>query len=173
MPFQYDDTHRNITNISLDNLRYYTTDPVWILGDFVIDATGSRYFPSITIEYFILRGCRVMYTFAISSPGICSRRVPEKIIQTFKIVEAAKTRLRPVLLTAITTILGMSPMAIGVSFDFHKLGIQVGSDSGQMWIAFAWAMIFGLGFATVMTLVIVPCLLKLNFQLFPPKNQEQ
>jgi multidrug efflux pump subunit AcrB len=87
------------------------------------------------------------------------------------IVEAAKTRLRPVLLTAITTILGMSPMAIGVSFDFHKLGIQVGSDSGQMWIAFAWAMIFGLGFATVMTLVIVPCLLKLNFIIFPPSKE--
>lgn len=89
------------------------------------------------------------------------------------IVEAAKTRLRPVLLTAITTILGMSPMALGVSFDFHKFGIQIGSDSGQMWIAFAWAMIFGLGFATVMTLAIVPCLLKLNFTLFPPHKEKQ
>jgi multidrug efflux pump subunit AcrB len=88
------------------------------------------------------------------------------------IVEAAKTRLRPVLLTAITTVLGMSPMAIGVSFDFHKMGLQIGSDSGQMWIAFAWAMIFGLSFATLMTLIVVPCLLKVNFSMFPPKTEK-
>lgn len=88
------------------------------------------------------------------------------------IIEGGKTRLRPVLLTAITTILGMSPMAIGISFDFHKFGLQLGSDSGQMWKAFAWAMIFGLSFATVMTLIIVPCLLKLNFRFFPPKKVE-
>ena len=89
------------------------------------------------------------------------------------IIEAAKTRMRPVLLTAITTILGMSPMAVGISFDFHKFGMQFGSDSGQMWVAFAWAMIFGLGFATVMTLIIVPCLLKLNFRIFPPEKTDQ
>ena len=89
------------------------------------------------------------------------------------IIEGGKTRLRPVLLTAITTILGMSPMAIGISFDFHKFGLQLGSDSGQMWKAFAWAMIFGLSFATVMTLVIVPCLLKINFSLFPPHKKKQ
>lgn len=88
------------------------------------------------------------------------------------IIEAAKTRLRPVLLTAITTVLGMTPMAIGVSFDFHKFGIQIGSDSGQMWVAFAWAMIFGLSFATLMTLIVVPCLLKANFSIFPPKKEE-
>ncbi len=87
------------------------------------------------------------------------------------ITEAAKTRLRPVLLTAITTVLGMLPMALGVSFDFHDFSIQVGSMSSQMWEPFAWAIIYGLTFATVTTLVIVPALLALNFKIAPPKHE--
>lgn len=87
------------------------------------------------------------------------------------IIEAGKTRLRPVLLTAITTVLGMLPMAIGITFDFHKFALQFGSDSGQMWIPFAWAMIYGLSFATAMTLVIVPAMLSVNFKIFPPKKE--
>ncbi len=82
------------------------------------------------------------------------------------IIESGKTRLRPVLLTAITTILGMAPMAMGISFDVHKFTIIWGSESGQMWVPFAWAMIFGLGFATVLTLVLVPALLSLNYKIF-------
>lgn len=82
------------------------------------------------------------------------------------IIESGKTRLRPVLLTAITTILGMTPMAFGVSFDVHDFSIIWGSESGQMWIPFAWAMIFGLGFATILTLVLVPALLSLNYRIF-------
>ncbi len=89
------------------------------------------------------------------------------------IVEAGKTRLRPVLLTAITTVLGMLPMAVGVTFDFHKFAPQLGSDSGQMWIAFAWAMIYGLSFATALTLVIVPAMLSVSFRFFPPKTAQQ
>jgi len=86
------------------------------------------------------------------------------------IVQAAMTRLRPVLLTAITTVLGLLPMVLGVSFDVHKFTIQVGSDSGQMWKAFAWAMVSGLSFATVMTLIIVPVLLNIRYSIFPPNN---
>ncbi len=86
------------------------------------------------------------------------------------VVEAGKTRLRPVLLTTITTILGMVPMALGFSFDVHKFTIQFGSESGQMWVPFAWTMIYGLAFATVLTLVIVPSMLALNFKLFNGKS---
>lgn len=82
------------------------------------------------------------------------------------VVEAGRTRLRPVLLTAITTVLGMVPMAIGVSFDVHKFVFQFGSESGQMWVPFAWAMIFGLSFATILTLIVIPAMLSLNFSLF-------
>ncbi len=82
------------------------------------------------------------------------------------IVEAGKTRLRPVLLTAITTVIGLIPLAMGVSFDFHEFTIQVGSESGLMWRAMAYAVIFGLSFATVLTLIVVPVLIWFNYSLF-------
>ncbi len=81
------------------------------------------------------------------------------------IIRSGKTRLRPILLTAITTVLGMIPMALGVAFDIHSFTIQIGSEQSEFWKAFAWAMIYGLSFATVMTLVIVPALLSVKFRV--------
>jgi len=76
------------------------------------------------------------------------------------VIEAGKTRLRPVLLTATTTILSLIPMATGVSFDFHlsKLEWVTRSQSTEFWRSMATAVIFGLAFATVLTLVVVPAL---------------
>jgi len=72
--------------------------------------------------------------------------------------EAGATRLRPVLLTAATTIIGLIPMAVGVSYDFHTFSWATKSESTQWWRNMAVVVIFGLGFATILTLVVVPSL---------------
>ncbi|QCK16061.1 efflux RND transporter permease subunit [Mangrovivirga cuniculi] len=78
------------------------------------------------------------------------------------IVEAGKTRLRPVLLTAITTVLGLIPLAVGINIDFIKFFTEyqpdfyIGGDNVIFWGPMSWTIIFGLSFATFLTLVIVP-----------------
>ena len=81
---------------------------------------------------------------------------------TEALVEAGMTRFRPVLLTAITTVLGLVPMATGVSFDFINLRLDTGSETSQWWGPMAVAVIFGLLVATMLTLVVVPVLCSLK-----------
>ena len=87
------------------------------------------------------------------------------------IVEAGKTRLRPVLLTAITTVLGLIPLAIGMNINFATLlsefdpQFYVGGDNAAFWGPMAWTVIFGLTFATVITLVLVPVMYFLTEKL--------
>jgi multidrug efflux pump subunit AcrB len=79
------------------------------------------------------------------------------------VIAAGCTRLRPVLLTAITTILGLLPMVTGIAFDFHEMKISWVSESSQWWSSMASAVIFGLALATVLTLVVVPTLYALVY----------
>jgi multidrug efflux pump subunit AcrB len=74
------------------------------------------------------------------------------------VISAGVTRLRPVLLTAITTILGLIPMITGISFDFHKGAMSWVSESSQWWQSMAIVVVFGLIVATFLTLVVVPAL---------------
>jgi len=79
--------------------------------------------------------------------------------------EAARTRMTPVLLTAIAAILGLIPLAVGLNIDFVKLfsefdpHIFFGGDSVAFWGPLSWTMIFGLIFGTFLTLILVPCML--------------
>lgn len=72
------------------------------------------------------------------------------------IVEASVIRFRPVILTALTTILGLIPLTTGISFDFIDFKWIIGSEGSQYWGPMGVAVIFGLAFATILTLVIVP-----------------
>ena len=82
------------------------------------------------------------------------------------LVKAGMVRFRPVMLTAITTILGLLPMATGISFDFRKVAWDIGNESSQWWGPMAVAVIFGLAVATLLTLLVVPvlCSLLSSFQ---------
>ncbi len=72
------------------------------------------------------------------------------------LLEAGRTRLRPVLLTAATTVLGVLPLATGADIDWRNLKPVIGAESGDFWRSLGIAIIFGLSFSTFLTLVIIP-----------------
>jgi multidrug efflux pump subunit AcrB len=94
------------------------------------------------------------------------------------IVEAGRTRMTPVILTATAAILGLVPLAVGLNIDFATLfselnpHIYFGGDSAAFWSPLAWTMIYGLSFATFLTLIIVPvmCLLSFKFKAWIKKK---
>ena len=87
------------------------------------------------------------------------------------IILGGATRLRPVLLTAITTVLGLIPLAVGFNFNFFALitdldpQIFIGGDNTAIWGPMAWTVIYGLVFATFLTLVVVPVMYYLAYRL--------
>ncbi len=103
-----------------------------------------------------------------------------------EIMKGGATRLRPVLLTAITTVLGLIPLALGFNFNFFTFisdldpQIFIGGDNAAFWGPMAWTVIYGLVFATFLTLVVVPAMYWLFYRLklslkkvFTPKQKKE
>jgi len=94
-----------------------------------------------------------------------------KEMATNEIIEGGAARLRPVILTAITTVLGLIPLAIGLNIDFFSMfsewnpKVYMGGDNVIFWGPLAWTVIFGLTFATFLTLVIVPATFSIVYSI--------
>ena len=78
------------------------------------------------------------------------------------IIRTAQARIRPVLLTTITTMAGLAPMMFGLSLDFIGGGFSIDSPTALWWKQLATAVVFGLGIATVLTLIFTPSMLALR-----------
>jgi len=96
--------------------------------------------------------------------GLEDSAILPKQIAVDCIIQAGQTRLRPVMLTAVTTVLGLLPLASGLNIDFLSLfehfdpKIYFGGDNVAFWGPISWTIIFGLTFSTFLTLMVVPAM---------------
>lgn len=87
-------------------------------------------------------------------------------VETYEaILRTGAQRLRPVLMTTVTTILGLLPMVLEVNIDFIGRNVDIGGPSTQWWSQLATAVAGGLAFATLLTLILTPCLLALKARI--------
>jgi len=111
----------------------------------------------VLMDFFVLLLDKKVADKAVESHDDLSLEEIKEVI-----IESGKSRLRPVLLTALTAVLGLIPLAIGLNFDFFGLvtdlnpHLYMGGDNVIFWSPLAWTIIFGLTYATVLTLVMVP-----------------
>lgn len=113
---------------------------------FIIIMTGVGV---IALAGIVVKNAIVLLDFA-------KRKRDEGLPLDEALLEAGRTRLRPVMLTAVTTILGIMPLATGFDFDWRELRFVVGAESAGFWGPLGIAVIFGLSISTFLTLVIVP-----------------
>jgi multidrug efflux pump len=111
----------------------------------------------VLMDFFVLLLDKKVHQLDVQSHDDLPLSVVKEVI-----IESGKSRLRPVLLTALTAVLGLIPLAIGLNFDFFSLvtdlnpHVFIGGDNVIFWGPLAWTIIFGLTYATILTLVMVP-----------------
>lgn len=120
----------------------------------------------VLLDYTQILIDRKKVSLDLSDDDLLSRDEVREVI-----IRGGKARLRPVILTAITTVLGLIPLAIGLNIDFFSLfsqfdaNVYMGGDNVIFWGPLAWTVIFGLIVATFLTLIIVPVLFFITYRL--------
>jgi len=145
------------------------SQPVIIMSSVILSFGGV--FLGLTVMQFPF-GIIMSFVGVISLAGVVVNNAIVLIDYTNKlkergmalhdaIISAGATRLRPVVLTAITTVLGLIPMVTGVSINFREMSISMVSETSQYWKSMSVVVIFGLILATLLTLLVVPTLYSL------------
>ena len=89
------------------------------------------------------------------------RLLEEGFTGTDAIIRSCAQRLRPIFLTTVTTMCGLAPMMFQLNIDFVDRSFSIGGPVSTWWVPFSTAVVWGLGFSTIMTLLVTPCLLTL------------
>ncbi|MGE5314418.1 MAG: efflux RND transporter permease subunit [Acidobacteriota bacterium] len=127
-----------------------------LIGVFIGLLVTGRPFSIIMTGVGVIALAGIVVRNAIVLLDFAKRRRDEGLPIDEALVEAGRVRLRPVLLTAAATVLGIIPLATGVDFDWRELHFIFGAESAGMWAPLGIAIIFGLTISTFLTLVVVP-----------------
>ena len=138
------------------------TSVILSLGGVYLGLTVMRYpFGIIMCGVGVISLAGVVVNNAIVLIDYINKLRERGFTMTDAVINAGATRLRPVMLTAITTVLGLIPMATGISINFRDMSVSMVSETAQYWKSMSVVVIFGLSMATLLTLLVVPTLYSL------------
>ena len=128
--------------------------------------TGKSFSTTMTgISIVTLAGIVVNNNIVLIDTFNKLKQESPQIEQSIHIINACKQRLRPIILTSLTTIFGLLPLAMGISVDIISRDIVIGSRVVDWWSNLAVSIVWGLGFSTFMTLILTPAILSLPYAL--------